>query len=64
MEEVKMTIGRDGKVTLHFEGMKTDVRHSLAQELEKLIGPATQRKHGPKDEEVKLRLNLHVEDSQ
>ena len=64
MEEVKMTIGRDGKVTLHFEGMKADVRHSLAQELEKLIGPATQRKHGPKDEDVKSRLHLHVEDSQ
>ena len=64
MEEVKMTIGRDGKVTLHFEGMKADVRHNLAMELEKLIGPATKRKHGPRDEEVKSRLHLHVEDSQ
>ena len=64
MEEVKMTIGRDGKVTLHFEGMKADVRHNLAMELEKLIGPATQRKHDPRDEEVKSRLHLHIEDSQ
>ena len=55
MEEVQMTIGPDGKVTLHFHGMKADVRHSLAIELEKLIGPATQRKHGPGDEEVKNR---------
>jgi hypothetical protein len=33
-------------------------------ELEKLIGLATQRKHGPKDEEVKSGLHLHIEDSQ
>ena len=59
-----MTISRDGKVTLHFEGMKADVRHCLAMELEKLIGPATQRKHGPRDEEVKSQLHLHVKDSQ
>lgn len=56
MEEVMMTIGPDGKVLLHFHGMKAEVRHSLARELEKLIGPATHRKHGPGDEEVKARM--------
>lgn len=57
MEEVEMTIGRDGKVVLHFHGMKADVRHSLAAELEKLIGPATERRHGPKDEDMKARMD-------
>jgi hypothetical protein len=65
MEEVKMTICRDGKVTLHFDGMKADVRHSLAKELEKLIGTATERRHGPRDEDVKQRIdqNLRVNDT-
>ncbi len=64
MEEVEMVIGKDGKVTLHFNGMKADVRHSLAKELEKLIGPATERRHGQHDEEVKSRIqqNLHIDD--
>jgi hypothetical protein len=60
MEEVKMTIGQDGKVTLHFKGMKAEVRHSLAEELEQLIGPATERQHGPGDEEVKQRIQQNV----
>jgi hypothetical protein len=60
MEEVKMTIGPDGKVTLHFAGMKAEVRHSLANELEKLIGPATERRHGPGDEEVKQRIDQNL----
>jgi hypothetical protein len=63
MEEVKMTIGRDGKVTLHFKGMKAQVRHGLAEELEKLIGPASERQHGPGDEEIKGRMHLHVKDN-
>lgn len=62
MEEVEMTIGKDGKVTLHFNGMKADVRHSLAKELEKLIGPATERRHGPHDEIVKSRIQQHIHD--
>jgi hypothetical protein len=56
IEEVKITIGRDGKITLHFHGMKAEVRHSLAKELEKLIGPATERRHGADDEEIKGRI--------
>jgi hypothetical protein len=61
MQEVKMTIGRDGKVTLHFSGMKAEVRHSLGKELEKLIGPATYRKHGPIDEQH-VDHNLKIRD--
>jgi len=59
MQEVKLTIGPDGNVTVHFEGMKADVRHALAKELEKLIGRATQRKHGPGDEDVKAGLHVY-----
>jgi hypothetical protein len=57
MEEIEMTIGRDGNVTLHFHGMKAEVRHSLAKELEKLIGPATERQHGQPDKEIKNRID-------
>lgn len=60
IEEVKMTVGRDGKVTLHFKGMKAEVRHSLAEELEKLIGRATERRHGLGDKEVKGRIDVDV----
>jgi hypothetical protein len=60
MEEVQMTISADGKVTLHFHGIKADVRHSLAKELERLIGPATMRRHGPPDEEVKARIQQNL----
>jgi hypothetical protein len=62
MEEVKVTIAADGKVTLHFEGMKAEVRHALGKELEKLIGPATYRKHGPHDKETQARIdqNIHI----
>jgi hypothetical protein len=60
MEEVDMTIDPDGKVTLHFSGMKADVRHNLAKELEKLIGPAIERKHGHADVEVKAESHLDV----
>jgi hypothetical protein len=64
MEEVKMTIAPDGKVTLHFDGMKADVRHCLAKELEKLIGPATERRHGPGDEDVKTHIHQDLKDHQ
>ena len=64
MEEVKMTIGRDGKITLHFKGMKAEVRHSLAEELEKLIGPATERWHGPGDEEIKGRIQQNLREDE
>jgi hypothetical protein len=60
VEEVKMTIGADGKVMLHFEGMKAEVRHGLAKELEKLIGPATYRKHGPPDKEINARIDQDI----
>jgi hypothetical protein len=60
VEEVKVTIDPDGKVTLHFEGMKAEVRHALGKELEKLIGPATYRKHGPHDKDTQARIDIHL----
>jgi hypothetical protein len=60
VEEVEMVISADGKVTLHFNGMKAEVRHSLAKELERLIGPATERRHGPHDEIVNARIQAHL----
>ena len=60
MEEVEMTIAEDGQVRLHFKGIKADVRHSLAKELEKLIGPATFRKHGPLDQRIEERTEQDV----
>lgn len=57
---MKITIERDGRITLHFEGMKAKVRHSLAKELEKLIGPATERQHGADDEEIKGRIQQNL----
>jgi len=60
MEEVEMTIDRDGKVTLHFAGMKAEVRHNLAKEMEKLIGPATERQHGPQDAHVAVERKQNI----